>query len=96
MAVAGHAGVVRHQGTDVAGPYLAARRARPGADLRLGHPGRHPAEDGRLRLSPVLAPHAARSLALFRAADFLLKPHGHHLYLAGGADAARYEKTDCL
>jgi NADH-quinone oxidoreductase subunit M len=43
------------QDADVAGPYLAARRPRPGADRGLGHPRRRAAEDGRLRLRSLLA-----------------------------------------
>jgi hypothetical protein len=39
----------------VAGPHLAARRARRGADRGLGDPGGDPAEDGRLRLPALLA-----------------------------------------
>ena len=38
------------QGADVAGAYLAAGRARRGADRRLGDPGRDHAQDGGLRL----------------------------------------------
>ena len=41
---------LRHQGPDVAVPHLAARRPRGGPHRRLRHPGRGPAEDGRLRL----------------------------------------------
>ena len=60
--------LVRRQDADVAGPYLAARRACRGADGGLGHPGRHPAEDGRLRIHPLLAADVSRRVALFRAA----------------------------
>ena len=56
LAVPGLLRLVRRQGADVAGPYLAARRPRRGADRGLGHPGRRAAEDGRLRL-----PAASRS-----------------------------------
>ena len=47
--------LLRGEDADVAGPHLAARRACRGADGGLGHPGRHPPEDGRLRLHPLLA-----------------------------------------
>ena len=40
---------VRDQGAAVPVPHLAARRARRGADRRLGDPGRRAAEDGHLR-----------------------------------------------
>ena len=56
LAVARLLRLVRGQGADVAGPYLAARRPRRGADRGLGDPGRRAAEDGRLRL-----PAASRS-----------------------------------
>ena len=57
---------LRHQGADVPVPHLAARRARRGADRRLGHPGRRPPEDGRLRFHPLrraaASPTAAKQL----------------------------------
>ena len=46
--------LARGKDADVAGPHLASRRACRGADRRLGDPRRHPAEDGRLRLHPLL------------------------------------------
>ena len=60
---------VRHQGADVPVPHLAARRPRRGADGRLGDPGRRPAEDGHLRLHPLLPAAAARRDALGGAVD---------------------------
>ena len=47
---------VRDQGAAVPVPHLAARRARRGADRRLGHPGRRAAEDGHLRPAAVRVP----------------------------------------
>ena len=47
---------VPHQGAAVPVPHLAARRARRGADRRLGHPGRRDAEDGHLRPAAVRLP----------------------------------------
>ena len=47
---------VRDQGAAVPVPHLAARRARRGADRRLGHPGRRAAEDGHLRPGAVRVP----------------------------------------
>ena len=55
LAVARLLRQLRGQDADVAGPHLAARRARPGADRGLGDPCRRAAEDGRLRLHPLLA-----------------------------------------
>ncbi len=47
---------VRDQGAAVSVPHLAARRARRGADRRLGDPGRRAAEDGHLRPRAVRVP----------------------------------------
>ena len=55
LAVARLLCLLRRQDADVAGPHLAAGRPCRGADRRLGHPGRHPAEDGRLWLHALLA-----------------------------------------
>ena len=63
MAVARVFRLVRGQGADVAGPYLAARRACRGADRGLGDPRRRAAEDGRLRLHPLLAADVPARLA---------------------------------
>ena len=46
---------VRGEGADVAGAHLVAGCARRSADRRLGDPGGHHAEDGRLRLPALLA-----------------------------------------
>ena len=59
---------VHHQGAAVPVPHLAARRARAGADARLGDPGRRDAEDGRLRLDPPRLPAVPGGRALLRAA----------------------------
>ena len=55
-----HVPRLRHQGADVPVPHLAARRPHPGADRRLGDPGRHPAEARHLRLHPHRHPDPAR------------------------------------
>ena len=60
---------VRDQGAAVPVPHLAARRARRGADARLGDPGRRAAEDGRLRPHPLRVPAVPRGGAVLRAAD---------------------------
>ena len=56
LAVPGVRARVRDQGAAVPVPHLAARRARRGADGRLGHPGRRAAEDGHLRPAAVRVP----------------------------------------
>ena len=56
---------LRHQGADVAGAHLAARRPRRGAHGRLGDPGRRAPEDGRVRhaaLLPAVLPRRRRDL----------------------------------
>src|SRR5439155_3211878 len=55
MAVARLLRQLRRQDADVAGPHLAARRSRPGTDRGLCDPCRRAAEDGRIRLHPLLA-----------------------------------------
>ena len=59
--------LLRRQGADVAGAYLAARRARGGADGGIGHARGRASEDGRLRLPALLAADAARGLAPLHA-----------------------------
>ena len=56
LAVPGLRAGLRHQGAAVPAPHLAARRARPGADRRLGDPGRRAAEDGHLRPGALRLP----------------------------------------
>ena len=50
---------VCHQGADVPVPHLAAGRAHRSAHGRLGDPGRRLAEDGHVRIHPLLAAAAA-------------------------------------
>ena len=47
---------LRDQGAAVPVPHVAARRARRGADRRLGDPGRRAAEDGHLRPAALRVP----------------------------------------
>ena len=63
VAVAGLLRLLRRQDADVAGAHLAARRPRRGAHRRLGHTRRHPAQDGRLRLPPLLPTDVPRRVA---------------------------------
>ena len=60
---------VRRQGADVAGAHLAARCARRGAHRRLGDPGGHHAEDGRLRPAALQPADDARCQPRARLAD---------------------------
>jgi hypothetical protein len=62
LAVARLLRQLRGQDADVAGAYLAARRARSGTDRRIGDTGRRAAQDGRLRLPPLLAADVSRSV----------------------------------
>ncbi len=84
------------ENADVAGPHLAAGRPRRGADRRLGHPGRHPPENGRLWIPAFLAADVSGSLAASGAADLRAVRHRHHLHVAGGADAGGHEEADRL
>ena len=54
LALRGVRAGVLHQGPDVAGAHVAARRAHRGAHRRLDHPGRRHAEDGDLRVPALL------------------------------------------
>ena len=96
LAVARLLRQLRGQDADVAGPHLASRRPRPGADRRLGDPGRRAAEDGRLRLHPLLAADVPRRLGRVRAAG--VRPVGDRgrLHQPGRAGAARHEEADRL
>ena len=62
MAVPGLPRQLRGQAADVAGPHLAARRARPGADRGLGDPRRRAAEARRLWFRPLLAADVPRRI----------------------------------
>jgi hypothetical protein len=96
LAVAGLLRLLRGEDADVACPYLAARRACRGADRRLRHPGRDPAEDGRLRLHPLLDPDVPGGVAIFRALRLRALGYRHRLHLAGGADAGGHQEADRL
>ena len=96
VAVARLLRLVRGEDADVAGAHLAARRARRGADGGLGDPGRHPAEDGRLRLPALLAADVPAGEPGVRAAGVRALGHRHHLHLAGGAGAGGREEADRL
>ena len=96
MGVARVLCVVRGEDADVAGAYLAAGRACGGADRGLGDPGRHPAENGRLRFPALLAADVPACLGGFRAAGLRALGHRHHLHLAGRDDAGRHEEADRL
>ncbi len=61
-SVPGAVRLVRGEGADVAGAYLAARRACGGAYRRVGHSGRRAAEDGGIRVPAVLGADAAGGL----------------------------------
>src|SRR5262249_17082378 len=63
LAVARLLCLVRPEDSDVAGPHLAARRARRGADRGFGDPRRDPLEDGWLRLPALLGADVPARLA---------------------------------
>ncbi len=84
---------VHHQGAAVPVPHLAARRARAGADARLGHPGRRDAEDGRLRPDSAGVPAVPGGGVVFRAAARHAGGDRHRLRSAGRDGAARHEEA---
>ena len=86
---------LRDQGADVPVPHLAARRARRGADRRLGDSGQRAAEDGDVRIPAFLAAAAAASLDRphDRAGAGGAVDHRHHLRRAGQPDAAGLEEA---
>ena len=96
LAVARLLRLVRGEDAHVAGPYLAAGRARGSADGRLGDPGGRSAEDGRLRLHPSVAAHVPGCVALFRAAGLRALRHRDHLHLAGRPDAGGHQEAHRL
>ena len=96
LAVAGLLRQLRGQDADVAGPHLAARRPRPGADRGLGDPRRRAAQDGRLRLHPLQPADVPRSLGRVRAVRVRAQRDRGGLHLAGRAGAARHEEADRL
>ena len=84
------------QGAAVPVPYLAARRARSGADGGLGDPGRRAAEDGRLRPHPLRLPAVSRSRRVLRPDDRLALGHRHRLRRARRDGPARHEEAGRL
>ena len=87
---------VRDQGAAVPVPHLAARRARRGADRRLGDPGRRAAEDGHLRPGALRVSAVSGGGGVLRAVPGGARGHRHHLRRAGGDGAARHEEAGRL
>ena len=96
-AVVGVSGVLprlRGESADVPVPHVAARRAHGRAHRRLGDSGGCHAEDGDVRLPPVLAADPAGCHAALRADDGHAVDHRHRLRCAvrdgaAGLEAAR-------
>src|SRR3546814_709509 len=86
----------RGQDPDVPGAHLAARRARGGADRRLGGAGGDHAEDRRVRLPALLAAHRARCEPRVRDADDRAVADRDRVRRHGGAGAGRHEEADRL
>ena len=64
-----HVHRLRHQGADLPVPHVAARRPHPGADGRLGDPGRRAPEAGHVRLHPHRPADPARRRPQLGAVD---------------------------
>ena len=84
---------VRDQGADLPAPHLAARRARRGADRRLGDPGRRAAEVRHLRLHPLRAADVPAGGRGRGAADRDPVGHRHRLRRADGLRAGRRQEA---
>ena len=74
-------------------PHVAARRARRGADRRLGHPGRRAAEDGHLRAGALRVPAVPGRGAVLRALPRRARRRRHHLRRARRDGAAGHEEA---
>src|SRR4051812_36523212 len=88
--------LVRGEDADVAGPYLVARRPRPGADRRLRHPGRRAVEAWRIRLPALLVADVPGGVVTTRLARAGPVGGRGDLHLAGRTGAERHEEADRL
>ena len=84
---------VRDQGADVPAAHLAARRARRGADRRLGDPGRRAAEVRHLRLPALRAADVPAGGRGGGAADRRAGGDRHHVRRADGVRAGRRQEA---
>ena len=87
---------VRDQGAAVPVPHLAARRARRGADRRLGDPRGRAAEDGHLRPRAVRVSAVPGGGGVLRARARRARRRRHHLRRAGRDGAAGHEEAGGL
>ena len=87
---------LRHQGAHVPGAHLASRRPRRGPHGRLGHPGRRPAEDGRLRHDPLLHRLLPRDGGQCRAGHHDPLGDSHHLRSLHLPGPDGHEEAGCL
>ena len=93
LVLPGVCALVRDQGAAVSVSHVAARRARRGADRRLGAAGRRAAEDGHLRAGPLrVSAVSARGIVL-RALSGGARGHRHHLRRARGDGPAGHEEA---
>ena len=84
------------QGADVAGAHLVAGCARRGADRRLGDPGGHHAEDGRVRPAALQSADYPGRKSCPRLARHRPLVDRCGLHRLRGADADRHEEADRL
>src|SRR6185369_15346569 len=89
-------GELRGEAPDVAGPYLVARCARPGAHGGLGDPRGRAAEARRVRVHPLLAADLPRRIASVPAADVRPEWNCGRLHEPRRPGAARHEEADRL
>jgi NADH:ubiquinone oxidoreductase subunit 4 (subunit M) len=81
---------------DVAGSYLAARRARPGADCGLGDPRRRAAEARRLRLPALFTADVPGGIGAANLADLHAVGGRGNLHKPRRTGSGRHEEADRL
>src|SRR6185436_20967621 len=96
LAVAGAVRLLRGEGADVAGSYLAAGCACRGADGGLCHARGRAFENGRLRVLALFAADASARQRSIYAADLHLKRGGGHLHILRGIGPGGHEETHRL
>ncbi len=87
---------VRDQSAALPVPYLAARRARRGADPHQRHPRRRSAENGNVRHAPHQLPGLSGCHAAFLLGARAARRHQHGLRRAGRDGADRFQETHRL
>ena len=93
LGLPGIRGCLCHQSAGISVSHVAARRARAGADSRVGDSGRRPAEDGHVWSGEVRVSALSGGSAVLRAVSRCRRGDRHHLRRARGDGAARSEEA---